>query len=62
LAQSDHKLADHGDKEIEHMGRKTRRKWVRTLDKLRETHATELKQLERGPENPDTLPGQAYVI
>jgi hypothetical protein len=29
-------------------GQKTRRKWVRTLDKLRETHATELKQLERG--------------
>ena len=48
LAQSDHKLADHGDEEIERMGRKTRRKWVRTLDRLRKTYATELKQLERG--------------
>ena len=48
MAQLDHKLADHGDEEIKRMGRKTRRKWVRTLDKLRETHATELKQLERG--------------
>jgi hypothetical protein len=48
LAQSDHKLVNFEDDEIERMGRKTRRQWVRILDKLRDAHATELKQLDKG--------------
>jgi hypothetical protein len=48
LAQSDRRLAEHDEAEIERMGRLTKRKWVRQLDKLRDIYRQECKQLEKG--------------
>jgi hypothetical protein len=48
LAQGDRRLAEHDEVAIERMGRLTKQKWVRQLDKLREIYSQECKQLEKG--------------
>jgi hypothetical protein len=48
LAPSDSHYAEHDEEAIERMGRRTRRKWVRQLDKLKTVYAQERTQRERG--------------
>jgi hypothetical protein len=48
LAQSDRRLAEHDEAEIERMGRLTKRKWVRQLDKLREIYAKSANNWRKG--------------
>jgi hypothetical protein len=55
LAPSDSHYAEHDEEAIEHMGRKTRRKWVQQLDKLKAVYAQERMQRERGQATLDSF-------
>ena len=48
FALNDRDLADISDERIRAMRAKTRRQWVRRLDKLKETYESEIQQLEAG--------------
>jgi hypothetical protein len=62
LSHHDRALADHSDEAIESMGRLTRRKWVKHLDKLHAQFRTERENREAGQRSIPNMLGIASPV